>query len=308
VKQRVVVHGAESFVGRRLCAALAASDWAEPMAVATRDAGLTAAVSAADAVARCVTGTPAMLENGLLEVFAAAAASPRRPRVVHLGSMSVYGSAAGLVDEDSELRADLGAYSRAQLAAERIALGYANSVVLRPGGEYGPNCVHWTLHIARLLQAGRLGQLQEAGNGFCNLLYIDDLVAAIVAALRVPQIDKRVFNLGLPDPPTWNEYFAQFARALGCDADARVGRGRLAVESNLVAPLLRAAAGAMRIARIAAPELPPAITASMRALWTHTIRLDVGRAERTLDLRWTDRQRGLAQAAAWCRQTQKQVG
>ena len=302
MKQLILVQGSENFVGSRVMAALAASDWAEPLAFDTLDAvALRRGISSAKAVVRCVVGGAQTIEAGVADLYRALNDAAPMPRVVHLSSMTVYGSAVGAVREDSDLLADLGPYSRAQREAERIARGYGNAVILRPGGEYGPECVHWSLHIARLLLAGRLGHLGPNGNGCCNLLFIDDLVAAIIKALTLPDIGGMVFNLGDSQPPTWNEYLFEFARALSAAPVRSITPLRLRVETRALAPLLKGAEIAFKSARVSAPFVPPAITSSMLALWRHAIRLDVRRAEEVLGMRWTNMRQGLGQAAAWCR-------
>jgi 2-alkyl-3-oxoalkanoate reductase len=304
MKQLVLVQGAENFVGSRVSAALATSDWAESVPIDTRDtAALRRALSSANAVARCVVGSAATIEAGVADLYRALKDATPMPRVVHLSSMTVYGTAVGAVREDADLLADLGPYSRAQREAERIARCYGNSVILRPGGEYGPDCMHWSLHIARLLLAGRLGHLGPHGNGRCNLLYIDDLVAAIIQALILPDIGGMVFNLGVSKPPTWNEYFSEFARALNAAPMRSITPLRLQFETRALAPMLKGAELAFKSARLAAPFVPPAITSSMLALWRHAIHLDVRHAEELLGMRWTNMRHGLEQAAVWCRES-----
>jgi nucleoside-diphosphate-sugar epimerase len=210
--------------------------------------------------------------------------------------MTVYGSAVGDIDENAELRADLGDYAAAQLAAERRATSYPNCVVLRPGCEYGAACPDWSGRIARLLIAHRLGDLGAAGDGYCNLLYLDDLTAAILAALRMPGIQGQAFNLAMPNPPTWNEYFTLFARALGAVPLRRIGERRLQIETKVFAP-------ALRIAEIFARRLhlqgrtPAVLSPSLRRLCEQEIRLDSRKAEALLGLRWTSLADGLARTA-----------
>jgi nucleoside-diphosphate-sugar epimerase len=236
-----------------------------------------------------------------VDLYAALLAGKSRPRVVHLSSMTVYGSAIGKIDEDTELHADLGPYSSAQRDAERLAGNYDNAVILRPGGEYGPGCPHWTLRIARLLLARRLGDLGAAGDGCCNLLYIDDLVTAILQALRIPEVTGQCFNLAVATPPTWNEYFIDFARALRAVPVRRISHRWLRIESNLLGPVLKATEMALNLARLPASGLPPPISPSLLALCRQEIQLQVSRAERLLGLRWTGVSVGLEGASAWCR-------
>ncbi len=302
MKQRIVVHGAENFIGLHLCSVLSASEWAVPVRIGTLDTpALGQALGAASSVVQCIVSDAATIQRGAVELYRALATRRPVPRVVHLSSMTVYGSATGMVDEDSDLRADLGPYSRAQRDAESLAAQYDNTVILRPGGEYGPGCPHWTLRIARLLLARRLGDLGSGGDGCCNLLYIDDLITAIVQALRVPETGGRRFNLAVAGPPTWNEYFIDFARALGAVPVSRITRGRLRIETRLLAPVLKAAEMAFKAAHLPTLALPPPISPSMLTLCRHDIQLNVSQAEQFLGLRWTDTQQGLERSAAWCR-------
>jgi nucleoside-diphosphate-sugar epimerase len=218
------------------------------------------------------------------------------PRIVHLSSMTVYGSAVGEVDESAELRADLGDYAAAQLAAERRAAAYPNSVVLRPGCEYGPACPEWSVRIARLLISRRLGDLGAAGDGYCNLIYLDDLTGAILTALRLPEIRGQAFNLAMPQPPSWNEYFTLFAKALGAVPLRRIGRRQLQLESTALAAPLRVAEILAR--RLRLPVRTPAVLSpSLRRACQQEIRLDSSKAQNLLGLRCISLAQGLAVTA-----------
>lgn len=215
--------------------------------------------------------------------------------------MTVYGSARGIVTEESPLLPDLGPYSQAQCDAERLAAANPNTIRLRPGCEYGPDCPQWTERVARWLLRRRLGDLGAGGDGFCNLLFIEDLVAAILAALRRPELGGRAFNLALPAPPTWNEYFIGFAKALGAVPVRRVTRRRLTLETKLLAPPLKVAEMLIGRMGVAPAGLPPAIPPSLLRLCRQEIRLDVRQAEVALGMQWTALENGLLRAAQWCR-------
>jgi nucleoside-diphosphate-sugar epimerase len=301
MSERVLIHGADNYLGQRLRMALAASDWAEPLAVAAGDRrALRAQLNTADALVHCVAGGADAIERHAAQFYAALATAARQPRVVHVSSMTVYGRVSGVVDETSPLRADLGAYSRSQLAAESLARRHNNSVILRPAAEYGPTCPYWSGRIARLLRARRLGDLGAAGDGLCNLVYIDDLVAVIAAALRRDGIAGEAFNVAAAEKPTWNDYFVQYALALGAVPVRRIGARRLRIESRLLAAplkLLELAAGVAGLRRL----VPPPVPSSLLGLCRQEIALAADKAERVLGAHWTPLEVGLRAAAAYFR-------
>jgi nucleoside-diphosphate-sugar epimerase len=297
---RVLVCGGSGFVGQRLIAALSGRGWAEPV-VENRSARLAIQLERVDAVVNCVTGRPADILAAAGALYPAAVKLGRGIPIIHLGSMTVYGSAVGLVAEDASLPADLGPYSRAQLAAEQLAASYPASIRLRPGCEYGPACDHWTGMIARCLLQRRLGDLGAAGDGYCNLLFIDDLIEAIVQALSRPELRGKVFNLAMPEPPTWNQYLVRFAKALGAVPVRRVTARRLRLESKLLAPPLKVAQ--LMVSTVGAPTgwLPPPLTPSLLHSCRQELRLDASLAQAQMGLQWTPLEVGLARAAQWCR-------
>ena len=320
MKQRILVLGAGGFIGRRVVAALAATPWATPVAAVHRsppppgaaetvrlDAAdapaLEQAVDFVDAVVNCVAGSPATIVAAARALSAVAGTSPHVRRVVHLSTMAVYGSAVGTVDESAALRGDVGAYAAAKVEAERIAATCGVTVTLRPGCVYGPGSIQWSERIARWLIARRVGDLGAAGDGTCNLVYVDDLVAAIIAALRLPRVAGEAFNVGSPEPPTWNEYFLSFARALGAVPVRRISGRQLTLETKLWAPPLKAAELALRFARLPRLQVPPPIPPSLLRSWGQEIRLDVRKASAVLGVAWTPVEVGLHETAGQLRAT-----
>jgi 2-alkyl-3-oxoalkanoate reductase len=303
---RIVVLGASGFVGRRILAALAAAGEHAVGVVrrgdggpdtvpadATDAAALGPVLAGARGVVNCVVGDARTI---VANARALAAAVPADAPIVHFSSMAVYGSATGIVDETAALRGDTGWYAAAKAEAER-ALAGTPATVLRPGIIYGPGSAQWSARIARLLHARRLGDLGAAGDGVCNLVHVDDVVAAVLAALRAPEARGQAFNLGSPEPPTWNEYFLAYARALGAVPLQRIPRWRLGLEKLLGLPL-KALEVVARKLRLPAAWLPVPITPSLLHTFGWDLRLDVTKAERLLGLRWRPLAQGLAEAAA----------
>ncbi len=290
MKQRVLVIGSNDFVGRCVVQALAASDWAEPVK-SEQDRPVAA-------IANCVTGSAAKVLNAARTLAGIAAAQPAPPRIVQFSSIAVYGNAAGPVDEATPPGGTLSPYGLARLEAERLAASAGPAVLLRPGIVYGPGSAEWSERIAHMLFAHRLGDLGRAGDGCCNLLFIDDAATAVVRSLQLPDITGKTFNVRSPEPPTWNEYFTRYALALGAVPVSRVSGRRLRIESKILAPpqkIARLLVG--RLSSGLARRLPEPIPPSLLRLFEQDITLKIDRAEQALGLRWTSPEEGLKRTA-----------
>jgi nucleoside-diphosphate-sugar epimerase len=87
--------------------------------------------------------------------------------------------------------------------------------VFRPSIVYGPWSGAWTADLAQRLQSGGWGRYARYGDGTCNLIYVDDLVAVALASMHEDRAGGQAFNIGGPDLVTWNEYFDRFNAAMG---------------------------------------------------------------------------------------------
>ena len=289
----VLVLGASGFIGSRVVAALSANLLYRPIA-ASRRSGLvldaTNASAMRDAMVdmafaiNCIAGSPRVMVQSTQALCDAARVSPPR-RIVHLSSMAVYGSATGTVQEDHAPVHPLSGYGQAKAECERIVRKYADdggdAVILRPTCVFGPGSAQWTVRLARLLRAGRIGDLGVAGDGRCNLAFIDDLVAAVVAALNAPGVAGQAFNVSSDCDLTWNEFLVAFGRALGATPVSRISPRRLQIETKLLAPIRRIAAIGMR------SVATEAITPSLAALWRQDIRIDCAAARAAVSLHQT---------------------
>jgi nucleoside-diphosphate-sugar epimerase len=97
------------------------------------------------------------------------------------------------------------------------------------------------VRTAKRLQSGQWGKFQKYGDGYCNAVYVDDLVSAIVLALESPAAVGHAFNIGGQGVVTWNEYFRRFNEALQLPPLVTRPAARSAVKAAVVERLGRIA-------------------------------------------------------------------
>lgn len=319
-KSTVLVLGGGGFIGSRLVEMLRTSPEFRPIAAPRRrdlvfhpdvevrvcDATNTTDVSTAmqnvDYVVDCITGPPGTTIP-VTQVICDVARRLTPKRLIYISSSAVYGAATGPIDEGTVPVLPLGWYGTEKLAAEQIILRYVrddgDAIILRPSCVYGPGSTQWTSRIARLLQAGRIGDLGAGGSGTCNLIYVDDLARAIMAALTIPGRTGEVFNISDYNLLTWNDYFAQLGAAIGLCGIKRVANFRIGLESRLLAPMLYGAAMLARKIHLPTDRIPPAIPPSLSRLWYQDIRLITDKYSTHLHVTHTDRDVALQASAQW---------
>ncbi|HSW20076.1 MAG TPA: NAD-dependent epimerase/dehydratase family protein [Ramlibacter sp.] len=314
---RVLVLGGSGYVGARLCALLHASGWATPVSASSRANGhgalrvdtrdeeaLTTVLQQVDAVINCVAGSADAITRGAAALTAAARKADF-PRLVHLSSMAVYGAREGVLDEYTPLDGHGGWYARAKVEAEarmtELAADGASVTLLRPGCVWGPGSQLWVGRVARWLAARRLGDLGEAGDGWSNLVHVDDVCHAALLALRVPAhpAEPRIYNLAAPDSPRWNDYFADLALAIGATPLRRIRSQQLKLDAYLAGPPLHVARKLLAKAGRPVDGVPEPITPGLLALWRRHLLLDSTAASEKLGLQWMDYNATLRQSAAW---------
>lgn len=179
-----------------------------------------------------VKGTENMLE---------AALQNKVRRFVHMSTAAVYGDLVGLVDENCQCSKTGWEYSDSKLDAEKVCWDYHAKglpiTILRPSIVYGPFSKTWILNIGFKLLSRTWGKFKSIGDGTCNLIYISDLVNAILLSARHEHAIDEIFNLNGPEAPIWNEYFAKFNSALGLPELREIDSGRTRLRTNLIAPI-----------------------------------------------------------------------
>lgn len=150
----------------------------------------------------------AMAENGL------------RARLIYLSSAAAGGPAPlarPRLEEDEP--APVSPYGRSKLEAERAVLAAKDrfpAVILRPPAVYGPADMDF-LEYFRLVQKGLVPVLGSRRR-YLNVIYVRDLVDALLLAAAAETESGQVFNVADPKPLSWEELGRLTARLLGCRA------------------------------------------------------------------------------------------
>jgi len=180
---------------------------------------LTDALAGCDIVVHALAGDADTIVRSVPTVYRAAERAGAK-RLVYLSSAMVHGqSPPPGCDETTPLskKQPLRYNNAKAMAEERLfALrrsGRVEAVALRPGIVYGPRS-QWIGGLADRLLAGQ-ACLVDGGEGVCNAIYVDNVVDAVVRCFDAREADGEAFLLGEPDPPTWREFTARVAGALG---------------------------------------------------------------------------------------------
>jgi nucleoside-diphosphate-sugar epimerase len=245
-RERVLLTGATGFIGGHLAQRLAQDGWTvrclvrassdtarlERLGVELAVGDLADAGSLARAAAGCERvvhcgaivsdwGTRAEISAvnvaGTRNVVEAAAAAGAR-RLVHVSSTDVYAHPGAAVDESHRPTRFSNWYAETKLAAEaEVARAAAASgleaVVVRPATVYGPRSVEVVGEIATAIR-GKHMVLIDRGRSVAGLTYVDNVVDAIVLALRHEAAAGEAFNVSDGLDVTWRRFTDDLAAAL----------------------------------------------------------------------------------------------
>lgn len=243
---RVAVTGATGFVGCRLAERLVLAERYEVVGIVRRYSGsglarlarlpvrlaladvlepgsLTAALAGCDVVVHCAYGTHGPLEvrhrvtaEGTENVLRAAAENDVS-RVLHMSTAAVHGMerpAGGVIDETTPFTTDPTPYEAAKIEAERRVWHFHEErglpvAVFRPTLVYGPHGRRWTERIVQEIADG--AWLVNGGESAANLVYVDNLVDAVMAGMERDGATGEAFIVVDDDGATWKELYEGYA-------------------------------------------------------------------------------------------------
>lgn len=320
---KVLILGGSGYIGQHLLVRLAATPGISAVSASrgrstvpagistvqldTRDeAALTQAMQGMDCVVNCVAGDADSIASGATALVRAARAAGC-DRIIHLSTMSVYGRQEGTLDESAPFDPGLGWYAEAKCIAEMkiqdfVAQG-GNAVVLRPGCVYSPDSHLWVGRIGRLLRSGRLGDLGVHGDGWSNLVHVEDVCTAIIAGLNLTLRQQSgeaerlaIFNLAAPDSPRWNEYFRDLAMVIGATPLKRIPQKRIKADACIAGPVLKITERLADRLGLDRSNLPDPIPPALLRFFGQQVKLDSRQAESLLGLEWTPYRAAIAHA------------
>lgn len=158
---------------------------------------------------------------GTRNVLAASSAASVE-RFVHVSTTDVYGYPGRPgIDETYVPVGFSNWYSETKRAAEaevrREGESGLNVVILRPASVYGPGSEDVVGDIARAIRARQM-LLVDGGRAIAGLLYVENLVDAVVRALHNDAVVGEAFNLTDGLGITWRQFLGDLAEGLGCPA------------------------------------------------------------------------------------------
>ena len=252
--RRVLVTGGTGFIGCRVVEALCGGgDWDVRALVhnpnhASRlarlptemvhadvdcEADVRRLVEGCDAVVHCAMGTDWGQRRNIFRVnvdgtrkLAEAAMQAGVRRFIHFSTISVHGDdwkVEGVIDESTPVRPAKGNdYAESKAEADRVIARLAQSglcaTILRPARVYGPFS---RVFVVRPIEALAESRFRFVGSPDvpCNMVYVDNVVEAVIRTLEAPDAAVRgeVFTIGEPDDVSWRDFYGYFAQELGLE-------------------------------------------------------------------------------------------
>ena len=140
-------------------------------------------------------------------------------RFIHISSTAVYGDPppSRVITEESPYLASLRFQTSIQQATERLVLqaetGDTEVVVLQLGRVYGAGRGGETDRSLNQMKTALMPIVRQ-GEGYCNLIYVDDVVTAIIRACEVPNLHQQRFIVSHDSPVSWKALLSGYESIL----------------------------------------------------------------------------------------------
>jgi nucleoside-diphosphate-sugar epimerase len=141
-------------------------------------------------------------------------------KFIHFSSVAVYGmNPPDRTDEATPYQPCGNLYCDTKIAGEKaVWLVHQEArlpvIVIQPANVYGPYSNPWTIRPIKLILSGQM-MLINGGIGFCNYVYIDNLIDATMAATKCDLSVGQVYLISDGIAVTWKEFFGYYAQMAG---------------------------------------------------------------------------------------------
>ena len=140
-------------------------------------------------------------------------------RLIYTSTIGVYGlSEVENITEETPWSEYNHPYFKTKQEAERVvwqAAGEIPITIARVGDVMGPGQFTWTIDLIQKLNRGLLQPPLDSESGFLNLIYIDNLVDALLLMGTHPAAPKQIFNVVDGTPIHSGDYFRRLAQMAG---------------------------------------------------------------------------------------------
>jgi nucleoside-diphosphate-sugar epimerase len=240
LRGKVLITGATGFIGSRLCEVLALTGIATarafvhstaaaaritrfPLDFAIGDlcdlSSVQSAMKGCDAVVHLARGGSQVMRAGHENVLRAAV-DQGVSRFVHISSVAVYGNnpPPESSSETAPAKQTDMEYGNQKLLQEKRVHHYGARrglpfTILRPPNVIGPFSA-FTLEVVKRIREGTLA-IVDGGKNPCNLVYVDNLVEAILLALFEQRAIGNIFFVTDGGQLTWEQFLNDHAALLG---------------------------------------------------------------------------------------------
>jgi len=180
---------------------------------------LTQAVKGSHTVVNLTLGDQLRIVQDTQLIYAACLNAGVR-QLIHISSAVVFGRVTdpSISDDSPPDTHSWMLYARGKAKAEvwlreQMTKGALQVVVLRPGLIWGPGS-NWAEMVGDQLLHGN-AVLSNGGKGIANLIFVDNLVRAILAVASRPQGPSGFYNVADAETVTWQRYYSGLATGLG---------------------------------------------------------------------------------------------
>jgi nucleoside-diphosphate-sugar epimerase len=153
--------------------------------------------------------------------------------LLFLSTISVYGShRTGMIDETTPPGPSVDAYGKSKREAENLVIRFGEEnklpvVVLQPTGIYGPWAPSYGLKMLSMVSKGRV-PLSLESDGIANLVYVDDVIQAMLKSILSSASYNKRYIISGPDPISWETFFNSFEPLTGRPTTIRLPESKIA--------------------------------------------------------------------------------